>query len=258
MNTKNRMVLALVSALVLLAPTLSLAAKTEMSAEKDWMFNLAPFYLWAINISGDQTIGPVTAPLSVDFNDITDNLDGAFIVHFEGSHKSNWGFLVDINYLDLENKNTLPNNITRKVEFDTTLAEVSGFHRWNLGEHVFDLILGLRYVRMSNDISILGGNTLTDGSQDWIDPLVGGRWIWRFVDGWSLVARGDIGGLQVGSDFAWQAAGILEWQAFKYVSFLAGYRAIGMDYENGDDRSRDYFKFDATIHGPVVGINFKW
>ncbi len=29
-----------------------------------------------------------------------------------------------------------------------------------------------------------------------------------------------------------------------------------MDYEDGS--GRDYFNFDATIHGPLIGINFKW
>ena len=42
------------------------------------------------------------------------------------------------------------------------------------------LILGLRYARISNKIGILGGPNLVDGAQDWLDPLVGGRWIWGF------------------------------------------------------------------------------
>ena len=209
-------------------------------------------------ISGSQTIGPVSAPLDVEFGDITDNLDTAIIVHFEAKHKSNWGFLVDVNYLDLENKESLPTGLTRKIDLDLTMGEVSGFHRWDLNEHKLDLILGLRYVSVSNKIGILGGPDLTDGTQDWVDPLVGARWIWNFADGWSVITRGDVGGLQVGSDFAWQALGLIEWQPFKYASFLAGYRAIGMDYVDGSSRSLDYFNFDATIHGPVLGVNFKW
>jgi len=31
-----------------------------------------------------------------------------------------------------------------------------------------------------------------------------------------------------------------------------------MDYEDGNKRSPNYFNFDATIHGPVIGVNFKW
>lgn len=82
--------------------------------------------------------------------------------------------------------------------------------------------------------------------------------MWGFADGWSLIARGDIGGLQVGSDFARHALGVIQWQPFKHASILAVYRALGMDYEDGDSRSRDYFHYDATVHGPVLGINFNW
>jgi hypothetical protein len=244
--------------LLLLISVLVVTTNHARAEEGDWEFNLAPFYLWAINISGDQTIGPISAPVNVEFNDIFDNLDGAFIVHFESAYQNRWGFLVDVNYLDLENKQSLANSLTRKVDLDITMAELSGFRRWNLDQHNLDVIVGGRYVRVANNISVLGGPELVDGAQDWIDPLVGGRWIWNFADDWAFVGRGDIGGFGVGSNFAWQAAGILEWQPFKYVSFLAGYRAVGMDYEDGNQRSPDYFNFDATVHGPVLGINFKW
>jgi len=244
--------------LLLLISVLVVTTNHARAEEGDWEFNLAPFYLWAINISGDQTIGPISAPVNVEFNDIFDNLDGAFIVHFEAAYQNRWGFLVDVNYLDLENKQSLANSLTRKVDLDISMAELSGFRRWNLDQHNLDVIVGGRYVRVANNISVLGGPELVDGAQDWIDPLVGGRWIWNFADDWAFVGRGDIGGFGVGSNFAWQAAGILEWQPFKYVSFLAGYRAVGMDYEDGNQRSPDYFNFDATVHGPVLGINFKW
>ncbi len=247
---------------VLLFISVSCASSSTFAKEaehgSDWSFDLAPFYFWGVNISGDQSIGPVSNPLTVEFSDIFDNLDAAFIVHFEGVYKSKWGFLVDVNYLDLENKESLANSLTRKIDLDLTLSEVSAYHRWILNEHKLDFILGLRYTSVNNKIGILGGPNLIDGTQDWLDPLVGGRWIWGFADNWSLIVRGDVGGFQVGSNFSWQTVGIVEWQPFKYASFLAGYRAIGMDYEDGNIRDRNYFNFDATLHGPVIGLNFKW
>ena len=250
----------ILGALVLCA-VITTASGSEASSDKgedDWILNLAPLYLWAFDITGDQTIGPVTNSVDVEFSDVFDNLETGLTVHFEGMHKTKWGFLFDLNYLGLGNKESLPNGITRKIDLDVTLAEVSGLHRWDLGEHKLDLIFGLRYVELSTDIRILGGNDLVDESQDWVDPLFGGRWIWNFASNWSLITRGDIGGFQVGSDFAWQALGIVEWQPFKYASFLVGYRGIGMDYEDGNIRDRDYFHYDATVHGPVIGVNFRW
>ena len=51
----------------------------EAATEKNWQFNLAPFYLWAINIDGDMKSGPITAPVDVPFSDVFDNLEAAFI-----------------------------------------------------------------------------------------------------------------------------------------------------------------------------------
>ena len=236
----------------------AIGADTPMSQDKNWEFNLAPFYIWGVAIDGYQTAGTNTVPVEVPFSDITDNLDAAFIVHFEGMHKSNWGFLIDVDYLDLSNDVTLPGpfNMPADVDFDATLAEFSGLYRMINGDHTYDLIAGLRYTKLENKVTTAAGPTMVDASEDWLDPIGGLRWIWGFADQWSLVARGDIGGFGIGSDFAAQGLALIDWQPFKYVSFLAGYRAIYQDYESGS--GPDLFRFNATMHGPILGLNFRW
>lgn len=246
----------LTSLLVVLFFTHSTLLAEENKTESDWDFNLAPFYLWGINIDGNVSAGPVTASVEVPFEDVFDSLEAAFIVHFETLYKTQWGFLVDVDYLDIENKMSLPTGISQNVDLNLTLAEFSGFYRITRAAHCIDFIAGLRYIDMENTVSIVGGPTLLDGNQDWTDPLIGARWMWGFADGWSLITRGDIGGFGVGSDFSWHALGLVEWQPWKYASFIAGYRALDVDYEDGS--GRDYFNFDATVHGPVLGVNFKW
>lgn len=253
---------SIVLGMLLLSSSLSIAQ--EKTTDGDWQFNLAPFYLWAISIDGDLTVGTdrlpgniaPTIPIDVPFDDVFDNLEAAFIVHFEAMHKSNWGVLVDVDYLNISNDFTNSLGLGLDVDLEVTLAEVAGLYRLNRDAHTFDALLGLRGYRMNPEVSLLRGPTLTDQTQDWLDPFVGGRWIWNFAESWSVVARGDIGGFGIGSDFAWQALGLIEWQPFEYVSFLAGYRALDIDYDDGS--GSDYFKFDATIHGPVLGVNFRW
>ena len=244
------------SLLVFLFFTNSTLFAAENKTEGDWTFNLAPFYLWGINIDGDLSAGPVTAPVKVPFEDVFDSLEAAFVVHFETLYKRQWGVIVDIDYLDVENKMSLPMGISQNIDLNLTLAEFSGFYRIQHDSHTFDIIAGLRYIDMENTVSVVGGPTLLDDNQDWTDPLIGARWMWGFADGWSLIARGDIGGFGVGSDFSWHALGLVEWQPWKHASFIAGYRALDVDYEDGS--GRDYFSMDATIHGPVIGLNFKW
>lgn len=236
----------------------------EKATDGDWQFNLAPFYLWAFSIDGDLSVGTdrlpgtiaPTIPLDVPFSDVLDNLEAAFIVHFEAMHKNNWGVLVDVNYLNVSNDFTNSMGLGLDVGLELTLAEVAALYRVNRDVHAFDALLGLRGYRMNPEVSLLRGPTLSDQTQDWLDPFVGGRWTWNFAENWSISARGDIGGFGIGSDLAWQAIGLVQWQPFKHVSFVGGYKTLNIDYESGS--GSDYFNFDAAIDGPVIGINFRW
>ena len=256
---KKRLFVLSTVALLIFSGIFSTSALAEDAATtKSWEFNLAPFYLWGVNIDGDLSLGTKTATLDVPFSDIFDNLEAAFIVHFEGMHRSNWGFLVDVNYIEVSNDVDLPTPFDASVDIDfkSTIAEFSGLYRIKKDQHNFDIIAGGRYVRLQNTVTTSRGPDLVDADVDWVDPLAGLRWSFHFAEQWTLVARGDVGGFGVGSDFAAQGLALIDWQPFKYVSFLAGYRALYMDYSDGS--GRDAFNFDATIHGPVLGINFRW
>lgn len=248
---------AMLMALIVSTPA-AMGGESSTEASKSWEFNLAPFYIWGVAIDGDVTTGTNTVPVEVPFSDITDNLEAAFIVHFEGMHKSNWGFLIDVNYLDISSDANLPGpiNMSANVDFNATIAEFSALYRIPKDNHVIDLIAGLRHTKLENKLTLNTGPTLVDVSQDWTDPLIGVRWKWGFADKWTLVTRGDVGGFGIGSDIAIQGLALVDWQPFKYVSFLAGYRAIYQDYEDGS--GADLFRFDATMHGPVLGVNFRW
>jgi len=46
------------------------AQATDSAEGKNWEFNLAPFYLWAVTLDGDVTMKRQTAPVKLDFGDI--------------------------------------------------------------------------------------------------------------------------------------------------------------------------------------------
>ncbi len=258
-NTRFRFTIIIIALFLFVTTPCFATSENEKASDEDkWEFNLAPFYLWAINVEGDLSIGnaPGSVPLDVSFDEVLDSLEAAFIVHFEAMHKSNFGVLVDVNYLELGDDFTNKQGVDLKVDLDLTIAETAGLYRITRDAHSFDTILGVRGYKLNPGVSILNGPTVADNTQDWFDPFIGGRWIWDFAEDWSLVARGDIGGFGAGSDLAWQAVGLVEWQPFQYVSFLGGYRALDVNYEDGS--GSDYFKLDATIHGPILGVNFKW
>ena len=226
----------------------------------NWEFRLAPFYLWAMDMDGDAVIGGNTASVDVSFDEIADNLEKAFIVHFEGMHQSNFGFLVDINYVSLHGSQTNLALKTLDVNMDMTIAEFSALYRMQMDEHAFDLIAGMRYVNIDMNVKISSVGPLTGFGPspkiDWLDPLVGARWIWSIDERWSVLARADIGGFGIGSDTAWQALGMVEWKPYENVSFIGGYRILDMDYDQGFGPT--YFRYNVKSAGPLVGVNFRW
>ena len=51
-----------------------------------WEYAVAPMYLWGKNIDGISSIAGMDAPLDLDFkDDILENLDTAFAIHFEAT-----------------------------------------------------------------------------------------------------------------------------------------------------------------------------
>jgi len=97
----------------------------------------------------------------------------------------------------------------------------------------------------------------TDGSQNWLDPIVGIRTVWDFAERWNFTLAGNIGGFGIGSDFAWEASGYFGYCFSLWgkdnANLLFGYQALYQDYKKGSGSDR--FEFDATMHGPLIGLS---
>ncbi len=249
---------------ILLAASLVFSASVGLAGEKakegNWDFNLAPLYIWMVDMEGDMGIGPVDSSLDVPFSDIFDNLESIFTVHFEGMHKSNWGFFFDYSGLDISASGALVTPpVTITIDFASTMIEAGGVYRIKNGPHSFDMLGGVRYTKLEPDLTItppgpLGGKFGL--SEDWYDPIIGVRYFYDFRNKWMISLRGDIGGFGVGSDFTWNVAALVHFQPWKNAGFIAGYRVLDQDYENGSGLSR--FKYDMRLAGPVLGLNFVW
>lgn len=126
------------------------------------------------------------------------------------------------------------------------------------GPHAFEGLGGARYFDMDVEVKAAGTTVSTGGKQEWLDPIIGLRYIWQISEKWRLSLRGDIGGFGIGdaSDFAWNAVGLIGWQPWKHVGFLGGYQALDVDYETGSGINK--FKFDMLMHGPLLAVNITW
>lgn len=87
---------------------------------------------------------------------------------------------------------------------------------------------------------------------DWWDPYIGLRGRYNLKDKWYLSAKADFGGFTVGSDLSWTAEAALGFQLSPRIFNELGYRAIGVDYNQGGLTLR------TVTHGPqlTLGIMF--
>jgi hypothetical protein len=129
-----------------------------------------------------------------------------------------------------------------------------------------DLLVGGRYWYLSGDIDVglvldTNGNQVArsisqSGSRQWVDPFVGLRTRFQLTKDLMMVFRGDVGGFSIGSKFAWNVSGYLGYSVSEMVSLWAGYRALGVNYQNGS--GNDKFVYDVTIQGPAIGVGFRF
>jgi hypothetical protein len=161
---------------------------------------------------------------------------------------------VDFSYVKLGGDQETPGP-TIHVDFEDIMTEGAGYYRFSKGPHAVDALFGVRYTYLSPRIGV-GSLPRQTSRQDWLDPIIGARYIWSISDKWKLNLRGDIGGFGVGSNFTYNLAGIVEFKPWNHVSILGGYRVLYQDYEDGS--GIDEFKYDVTMHGPLLALNFSW
>ena len=90
----------------LLLSALSLVAFSACAG--DWTYQIEPYGM-IMTIEGDAGIGRVAdADVNVDFDDILDALDMAFMGRFEAHHSNGWGVALDYGFMKLSDDITGP------------------------------------------------------------------------------------------------------------------------------------------------------
>jgi hypothetical protein len=119
-----------------------------------------------------------------------------------------------------------------------------------------DALAGIRYAVLKPSVRIGNVPQTSSQTENWVDPIIGALYNWNITDKWQLMIRGDIGGFSVGSNFTWNAVGLINFKVWKYGSIMAGYRALYQNYKDGS--GIDEFKYDVTMHGPILAFNIYW
>ena len=243
---------------------LAFVQATTMPEDDEWHFIAAP-YLWVVDTAGTIKIGPIVQDFELPFDAILSQLKAAFILHFE-ANKKRWGAATDFSYVSAAKGGALqvplPNGSTASGDVGIKLLfwEAWPYYRLGEGRNVFDIIGGIRYYRITNtlDFSQIGGPT-QDLTVDWVDPIVGGRWIGQVHPKVRLSARADFGGFGAGAELTTNLQGGVAVLLKEKFLLVFQYRWMDIDYNQGDaPLNRNFFEYKATSQGALIGFGFEF
>lgn len=232
------------------------------ASAQDWTFEIEPYALGA-NIEGDASIGRVSgAPVDVDFDAILENLDMAAMIHFEAHHQNGWGAIVDYGFMDLGAEISTSRGGVVDASVRQGILEGLLVYRSELGDSTLDMSFGIRWwdndIDISVDPALLPGSSSTSIEADWIDLVVGARWINPISTRWKFQLKGDFGGLGVESDFTYSLSTGFLFQMSENWTLDLQYKGTWVDFEEGSSGSENHFAYDTVTHGPLVGFSYKF
>lgn len=236
-----------------------LACSAAHAADDTWQ-HTAALYMIGASIDGEASIGNLDTSVDVGFDDILDNLEFGAMASYRGE-RGRWAVVADLIYMALEQKDDGlgPFGGTRiKVEADQLITELD--LSYALTDRI-DFYGGLRYWDLDSELTVNGGGPLgqtlnASENENWIDPIFGLRYERPLSERWTLVARGDVGGFTIGSDFTWHATAYAAWAMTEHANLMIGYRHMDVDYDDGTGSGR--FRWDVAEGGPAVGLAWRF
>lgn len=233
---------------------------SRTAASDDWNFVIAP-YLLVPTITGDASLGRVdNAEVDLSGADIFKSLQLGAMLQGEARHASGYGVLLNYAFMDLGNDFSGPRGYTN-VDTDVFQGILEGFatRRFEYSGGVVDGYGGVRWwdIGIDVDASTPLGDVSYSRDVDWVDPVIGARWMPRLSDAFRLLLQGDVGGVGAASKFTWCAQGGVIWDASGTTSITLLYKALGVDYESGTRGTSSYFEYNTITQGPLLGLVFR-
>jgi len=203
----------------------------------DWHFAVSP-YLWLPGVHG--TIGAQGHEASIHAS------PGDLLSHFRfglmGLVDTRYKRIVipvDVMWIRLGANNALPltdDAVTAKVRgSEFILTPKIGYRLVDSQIVKIDALTGFRYWHFGETLRLSTSETSLkfSSSQNWVDPLVGGRILANLSPKISVSIGGDVGGWNTGSLLDYQIGGVLGYRVKPAVVLQVGYRYLAVDYRSG-------------------------
>jgi hypothetical protein len=233
---------------VIAATALQGAAPAALAADSG--FTVTP-YLWAVGIDGDIQARGEDTTVSMDFQDVVENLDMAASALFE-ANVGNWVSYAMVDYLSLDtgDVDTRFPGRDADVEMDSTLDTVATGYRVHMSERsTIDVQVGIRYARMDTQVWIEGVGQ-RDADNNVYDGILALRPRLALSRNWTFSPTMSIGAGD--SDLTWELSPQFVYDCDCGFDVRVGYRNLNYEFEKGSD------SMDLTIKGPVIGFGFSF
>lgn len=221
--------------------------------DEAWHFSLSP-YLWLPGVHG--TVGGRGRDISVHASpgDLLSHFRFGLMGTVEARHKRLllpldliWVRLGDNKALPFPNLMATTANL-KGSEFILTPA--IGFRLLDEEKIKVSALAGLRYWHFGQNLQFTPTrfNLNFSSSQNWVDPVVGGRIELAPSPKLVVTILGDVGGWGTGSQLEYQVAGLLGYRIKPEWILQAGYRYLFVNYRSGGSI------VNLTTSGAVLGV----
>ena len=251
---------------------------SKAGSKKKWTFDVTP-YVWATRIKGTVGVRDRTADINVSFRKILEHLDAAIMLPAEVWY-GRMGVGAEVIWTKVSGEDATPGPLfsDASVELRQLMVDISPRFRvigagpgtlvsaannkdgnddgnpgGKNGKFALDALVGIRYWKLNNELTLTTGalpGIEIELDRSWGDPYVGARGFYQISNRWGLQARGDVGGFDVGSKFAWQGLGAVSYRIGSWGTVRLGWREIHVDYEYEPTG----FIYDVGIRGPILGL----
>jgi len=164
---------------------------------------------------------------------------------------------LDMMWVRLEDSKALPFPNLEATKADVKADEFIltpkvGIRLFNQEKIKIDAVTGIRYWHFSENVHFVPSNLNLNfsASQDWVDPLVGGRITGVLAPKIVINVFGDVGGWATGSQLDYQFGAVLGYKIKPKWTLQAGYRYLFVDYRNGGST------IAMVTSGALMGITF--
>jgi hypothetical protein len=252
--------IALSCAMITIQAAMAQANSATPTTQKDdeWHFTLSP-YLWFPGVEG--IVGARDRDTHVSASAI--DLLSHFRFGLMATGDARWKRLVlplDLFWVRLGDDKAIPYGNADSLSADIrvgifVLTPKIGVRVLDREKLKIDALAGARYWHLGQRLQFSPSplNRNFRGSQDWGDPVVGGRFEASLAPKLVVTVFGDAGGWGTGSEIEYQVGGLLGYRVKENVTLQGGYRYLYVDYRPGGAGN---FIFDVHLSGIVFGVTF--